>query len=251
MIVVKDAFVYIHHPKTGGTFVTEMLRKIASENNGFNIEEPPGLKHAGIGKIPEKYSNLPVVINVRNVFEHYVSRYKFEWWAEPKHAKNMFDLEKVAKIYPDFPKLSFSEFLRLFNTWSLRGRMPQKRAEKLASLNIGLNTWVLTRLITPKTIKLLEQIDELDDETLKSKFQGVRFLRTEKLNSDLYNLLKEYGIKEEKINFIIDAAPILPQKGGRGEGKLTWREYFSQEDIDFVIEKDRLYFRLFPELVEQ
>ena len=98
MIVVKDAFVYIHHPKTGGTFVTEMLRKVASENNGFSIQELPGLKHSGISKIPEEFRGLPVVINVRNVFEHYVSRYKFEWWARRKHAKSMFNLEKVAKV---------------------------------------------------------------------------------------------------------------------------------------------------------
>lgn len=251
MIVVNDAFVYIHHPKTGGTFVTEMLRKIASENNGFSILELPGLKHAGINKIPEQYRGLPVVMNVRNVFEHYVSRYKFEWWAEPKHAKNMFNLEKVAKVYPSFPKLTFTQFLRLFNDWSLRGRMPEKRVDELTRLNIGLNTWVLARLTTLNPMKLLEKIDQLKDEPLKNNFRNVYFLKTENLNADLYHLLKETGVAEEKINFIMDAPPILPQKGGRGKRELTWKNHFNQEDIDFVMEKDRMYFRLFPDLSEQ
>ena len=249
MIIVNNAFVYIHHPKTGGTFVTEMLRKVASLDNGFNIQEFSGkLKHAGINKIPEEHQHLPVVINVRNVFEHYVSRYTFRWWANPERAKNRFDLEKVLKEFPNFPELSFSEFLRLFNQWSLRRGMPEKKAKTLTKHNIGYNSWVLAQLVTRKTIKWLQSLDEMDESNLNNIFQKIRFLRTENLNAELYELLKEYKISEDKLSSILSAKPILPKKGGRGKQKETWHSYFSRDDVELAKKKDRMYFRLFPDM---
>ncbi|MCF8069628.1 MAG: hypothetical protein K9L30_13680 [Desulfobacterales bacterium] len=249
MIVFNNAFVYIHHPKTGGTFVTEMLRKIALGDDGINILELPELKHAGIKKIPSLSRNLPIVTNVRNVFEHYVSRYTFRWWADPVYSKKMFDMDKVLKIYPDFPDLTFSEFLHLFNKWSLRGTIPEKKAKALTTRKIGYNSWVLTRLTNDNPRKLLSELDTIDDDILNQKFKNIHFLKTENLNSDLFGLLQHYGIKDEKTRPILDALPILPQKGGRGKRKMTWNKYFSEDDIKFILERDRLYFRLFPDMV--
>ena len=246
MIVVKDAFVYIHHPKTGGTFVTKMLHKIASNNDDFIVEELQGLKHAGINKIPKAYQDLPVVINIRNVFEHYVSRYKFRWWADPEHSDKMFKRGKVKGIYADFPDLTFSQFLRLFNEWALR-RMPENRVKKLTNLNIGVNSWVLLRLTSKKPLEFVEEFDKLNNETLMKKFEHIHFLKTERLNDDLYSFLKKCGVKDSKISFIQNTPPILPKKGGRGKLEFTWMNYFSKEDIKFVMEKDRLYFRMFPD----
>ena len=249
MIVFNNAFLYIHNPKTGGTFVSEMLRKVVAENQSLSIYEPPELKHAGVKKIPEEYRGLPVVINVRNVFEHYVSRYTFGWWAEPEHAEKMFDMGKVLQVFPGFPKLSFSDFLALFNDWSLRRGITEKQADRLAANNMGYNSWVLTRLTRHSPLKILNAIDQLDDTALKNLFSEVRFLRTERLNVDLYDLLKDYGCEEGTIHSILSAPPILPKKGGRGSKKATWDSYFRQEDISSTMEKDRLLFRLFPDMI--
>lgn len=249
MIIVNNAFVYIHHPKTGGTFVSEMLRKLDPSEDGLRIEELSGkLKHAGINKIPDQHKHLPVIINVRNVFEHYVSRYTFRWWAATEYAKNRFNLQKVLKEFPNFPDLSFSEFLRLFNQWSFRRGMPEKRAEKLTRLNIGNNSWILAQLVTRKPLRWLQSLDEMDTSDINNVFKGVRFLRTENLNSDLYELLKEYGVSEDRLSLILNAKPILPKKGGRGIQKATWQDYFSQADIELVKQKDRMYFKLFPDM---
>ncbi len=248
MIVVNDAFVYIHHPKTGGTFVTEMLRKVSSIDKAIYIKELPGLKHAGIGKIPDEFRHLKVVTNVRNVFEHYVSRYTFGWWADPEHSNKIFKMEKVRDEYPEFPDLSFSQFLRFFNQWHLRGSMAAGRIEQLSKANIGFNSWVLTRLTSKKPAKLIQNIDDMKDDNLHKRFSKIRFLRTENLNSDLHGLLKECGADDKKILPILDAPPILPKKGGRGKKKKTWHKYFNEQDIAFIVEKDRLYFRLFPDM---
>jgi hypothetical protein len=251
MIVVNNAFVYLHHPKTGGTFVTEMLRKIASDTEGFSIQEIPGLKHAGIKKIPEEYRKLPVVINVRNVFEHYVSRFTFRWWADPEYSKKIFNLEKVKKNFPSFPELTFPEFLRLFNQWSLRRSISNRKVKMLAMYNVGYNSWVLARLATNKPMEIFKEYENLDKDVLNELFLKIRFLRTENLNTDLYGLLRDYGVKEEKISPILKAPPILPKKGGRGKKENTWDTYFTQDEIDLVKQKDRLYFGLFPDMLPE
>ena len=251
MIIVNNAFVYIHHPKTGGTFVTEMLKRVASTSKEFTIQELPGLKHAGVRKIPDEHRHLPILINVRNVFEHYVSRYTFRWWADPGHYQKRFNMEKVRKDFQDFPEIGFAEFLRLINDWSYPRNFPRKKKDKLSRLEIGYNTWTLARLLIKNPVRLLERLDELDDQQLLDEFLKVRFLRTENLNSDLYNLLKGLGLKQEILSPILDSGPILPKKGGRGKGKETWHNYFTQDDIDFVRHKDRLYFRLFPDMLQR
>ena len=246
MLIVNNDFVYIHHPKTGGTFVTEMLRNIAFETDDLNILEVPVPKHAGVRTIPPEFQRLPIVINVRNVFEHYVSRYTFRWWAEPNRAKNIFDLDKVEREYPGFPDLSFSDFLRMFNQWHLRLNESKNRAQILTNRELGYNSREFIRLSSYDPMKLLETFDALTDQELKEKFKEFHFLRTENLSQDLYNLLKTYGVRENYLTLLLNAQPILPKKGGRGELKQTWPEYFSPEDIDFVLRRDRLYFRLFP-----
>ncbi len=61
-------------------------------------------------------------------------------------------------------------------------------------------------------------------------------------------MLKEYEVDDELIDEVLEAPPILPKKGGRGIKEMTWHKYYSQDDIDFVFEKDRLYFSLFPDM---
>ncbi len=246
MIIADNAFVYIHHPKTGGTFVTEMLRQVAAQSSQLRIDEPSGLKHSGVKKIPDEFRKLQIVTNVRNLFEHYVSRYTFRWWADPTHSKQMFHLDEVKKDFPKFPDLSFSEFLRLFNHWPYRRTISSKLAQKLTDQNIGYNSWVLMRLTLNEPSKLPRKLDSMDDKRLAAKFNKIRFLHTETLNTDLCQLLRDYGVDEQYLAPILASAPILPKKGGRGAGKQTWRQYFNDADVAYVSEKDRMYFRLFP-----
>jgi hypothetical protein len=229
-----------------------MLRKVASSGTNVIVQEFSGkLKHAGVRKIPAEFQHLPVVTNVRNVFEHYVSRYTFRWWAEPKHARKVFYLEKVLEKFPTFPDLSFSEFLDLFNEWSFRRNMPPKKVETLTRYNIGYNSWCLVRLTTNKPLSLIRKVDDMDIETINAQFKRIRFLRTENLNGDLYNLMKEFVAEKEQIGSILNAPPILPKRGGRAFQKATWDSYFGERDTALVKQKDHLYFRLFPDMLPE
>ena len=70
MLMVQDSVIYLHIPKTGGTFCREFLR-----------EHYPtiaiGKKHESLARLPEMYSHLPVIASIRNPLTWYVSLYQY------------------------------------------------------------------------------------------------------------------------------------------------------------------------------
>ncbi len=107
---ITPKFVYIHMPKTGGTFVTSALlrlhncyqynstspsfftrffektlknyltgKKIEQSNSyGIIIDLPP--KHNTCHDIPKDEQNKLILSSVRNPYDWYVSQYEFSWW---------------------------------------------------------------------------------------------------------------------------------------------------------------------------
>jgi hypothetical protein len=67
VLVTRD-FVFVHLPKTGGSFIAEVCK----EHLPVERELPP---HTGAVDIPSEYARLPVFALVRNPWDWYVS-----WW---------------------------------------------------------------------------------------------------------------------------------------------------------------------------
>lgn len=248
-MIVTNKFLFIHLPKTGGTFVTKMLLDASKAVPELRAKDLVDLKHSGVRKIPDEYKALPVVINIRNVFEHYVSRYTFKWWRDPKQAERNHKMDLVKQVYPHFPELSFSEYLHFVNDWRFRNQIGARLQQLLTERNFGSISWMLARLTQMEPMKFVRNLPEMTDDELRADYAKFRFLRTESLNDDLYNLLVESGAPGEKINFILEQKPILPKRGGRGVGKETWREYFSDEDIAFVMQREAMLFKIFPYMI--
>ncbi|MDH5649356.1 MAG: hypothetical protein OEY67_06835 [Gammaproteobacteria bacterium] len=66
-------FVYLHLPKTGGTFLHDVLTAHSPET--WDIQPVPG--HGSVRDIPERYSDLPVIGFIRNPWDYYVSWYTY------------------------------------------------------------------------------------------------------------------------------------------------------------------------------
>jgi hypothetical protein len=92
MIIITKYFVFLHVPKTGGTFVTKMLRELPREwtlhdppkvyNEHFPPEfanERPARAHIRYDQVPPAFSDLPMLCFVRNPWDWYVSWYQ---WAQ-------------------------------------------------------------------------------------------------------------------------------------------------------------------------
>lgn len=274
LMVVTDNFVYLHSPKSGGTFVTEMLLAVASRVNGFSAINLTDLKHSGVRSIPDKYRHLQVVMNRRNIFSHYVSRYNYRWWTSEKRARKTLDVDRVKADYPLFPELSFSEYLRFVNHWPYRSNFSNKIQSRLEEREIGYNTWEFVRLTQQNPMATLRTFDNIPAGQLREQYSDIRFLRTELLNEDLVALLVESGIAGQELAFILENKAIIPRPGerlsieawlgylsSRVPRKFTapaqervarkatcWLEYYSAADLEFVSCRDRFYFTLFPEM---
>lgn len=74
-MLITRGFVYVHVPKTGGTFV----RKITTDtSNADFIVEHAINGHAGVNEIPTEWRHLPRLSSVRNPWDWYVSWYEYQ-----------------------------------------------------------------------------------------------------------------------------------------------------------------------------
>lgn len=78
-MLVTDKFVFGHLPRSGGTFVSEVIRKFFPSAHEIGHHLPREL-------LPREYSHLPVLGTVRNPWEFYVSLYHYVW---PKDAASI------------------------------------------------------------------------------------------------------------------------------------------------------------------
>jgi hypothetical protein len=71
-MLVTDKFVFVHLPRTGGTFVSDVIRKFFPTAHEIGHHLPREF-------LPKEYSHLPVLGTVRNPWEFYVSLYHYAW----------------------------------------------------------------------------------------------------------------------------------------------------------------------------
>jgi len=69
-MIITDKFVFVHLPRTGGTFVTEIIKKFFPSAHEIGHHMPKGL-------LPKKYAHLPTFGTVRNPWGFYVSLYHY------------------------------------------------------------------------------------------------------------------------------------------------------------------------------
>ncbi len=67
-MLVTDKFVFVHVSRSGGTFVSEVIRKFFPSTHEIGYHFPREL-------LPREHSHLPVLGTVRNPWEFYVSWY--------------------------------------------------------------------------------------------------------------------------------------------------------------------------------
>jgi hypothetical protein len=71
-MIVTDKFVFVHLPRSGGTFIAELIRKFFSGVHEIGYHLPRTF-------LPREYSHLPVLGAVRNPWDFYVSWYHHVW----------------------------------------------------------------------------------------------------------------------------------------------------------------------------
>jgi hypothetical protein len=246
MIQTPD-FVYVHEPKTGGTFVTAMLARVYGGREGAFVDAD---KHATCSEIPAEHRGKPIVSTRRNPYDRYVSQYRFGWWR--LHPDLYCGEDEMRALYPHFPDLSFGEFLHLANTRFVN--CYEGRPTGFVNRNFppgrepGWHTEQFVRFYFRDPRQAYARLDEaaLGSGSFRRDMYDVTFLPVERLNEALYELLLGFGHPPGEIDFVRSAEKVFPVEGGR-VSQDRWQSYYTPEIRDFVRTHERLLFELFPQ----
>lgn len=288
-MLVTDAFVYLHQPKTGGTFVAEMLGAI-HEARGLPMSivtvepgqegalqpVPPGhavrlmlgsrYQHGARRDIPSAYRHLPVVATLRHPYDRYISQFEFAWW---RLYPEMFGpITEVQRRYPDYPELTFGEFVRLTNEVSVR-----PSAEPGARVP-GFHTQQFIEYFfrePGQAWELLGQPDALR-AMIDRELQHLTFLDQAHLNDELAGFLEAHGYSAGEAAQVRGAGRIRPvhehtASDGWTQGyssrlgttlghrqsvepaEAVWARYLSPATRAFIADREQLLFERFPHFV--
>ncbi len=245
-MILTDKFIYIHIPKTGGTFVTSilgqlygqkqsatglsgLLARISGYLRGYIDTDRKGTKHETCSQIPLAFRSKPIVSNTRNPYDLYVSVYEFGWW------------RRESKEFNPNKKYSFTEFI------NIRNKLSEDQELRFDDLFLGFFSKKFIKFFF-KPDKQLSRIDDsyLKNSTYLEEMFPVHFLRTENLNQELYEYLQSVGYPAQEIEFIVDVPKILPPQSIRKQNQ-KWENYYTPELKKWVRMKERLLFAIFPE----
>ena len=89
-MIVTDKFVFVHLPRSGGTFISEVIRKFFSSAHEIGYHLPRVV-------LPKEYSHLPVLGGVRNPWLFYPSWY-YHQYSDTKYSPLFCSLSENRKL---------------------------------------------------------------------------------------------------------------------------------------------------------
>lgn len=252
-IVLSPRFVFLHLPKTGGSFASKMLAGVLRPRNfperllrrWFGKHYIFTNQHGTRREIPEGWRHLPVLSIVRNPYDRYVSEYFFGRW---KLMRNEWvDWEGIRRDYPRFPDLSFPEFVEIATGRLALLRQPDHRPED----RFGRYSEQFVDFFWRDPEKAYPAMDDawMAARGWEAELEGVRFLHQDSLNRELHDYLREAGYPERRVAFILDHGKIQPKAGAPSTRPQDrhWSTWYTGEARAMVRHRDRLLFSIFPE----
>lgn len=247
-MILTDDFVYIHQPKTAGTFVTRVLERLYQGGSRGPLVNTH--KHGSCSDVPDAWRGKPLITTIRNPYDRYVSQYRFAWW---RRYPDMYCGEAAMReMFPHYPELSFGEFLQLANTLFV-GRHQGKdtgfhNANFSDDRRLGWHTEQFVRFYCVHPREVFAAITEgyITEGRCRQALFPIRLLSAENLNAELHAFLRELGHAPDAIAFVRGAERIFPAEGGRAPGD-RWETYYTPELKRLVRTRERLLFQLFPE----
>lgn len=249
MLITPD-FVFIHMPKTGGTFIIEMLRLVYGA-----LAVETGRKHATCEEIPAAHRGKPIVSVIRSPFERYVSQYHYGWWKT--HPQEYCDPALIRTRFPAYPQVDFEDFVAIANRYFInvhRGVSNGYESPQLPpDLALGWHSEQFIRFFCRDPHLAFASITESDLQRghLSTYEYPVEFLRTETLNQDLADHLQHYGVDTKLLGQVRTHRPVMPEQAHEARARLHARDYFDRRLGDFVRHKEMFLFNRFPQYREE
>jgi hypothetical protein len=264
MIITKD-FVFIHMPKTGGTFVHGIFKKIIADykknfpikwywnrfSYKFNISTPiyqklnsvsyyeyPYLhvkgQHAGVSFISKKYQKLPVISVKRDPIKKVISTYYFRWWERFP----ILPLKEIKKIFPNYPNISIEEYFELTYNQEMKHFFGNDYRE-----DIGVLSWQFIRMYSTAPLFVYKNITVSNyTEYIMKYFLDVVFFEMDQLSSNFERFLKTTGFSEYS-NYFETKERIYPPGSTVKERFETPPKLLSEK----IKSKEWILYKFFPE----
>jgi hypothetical protein len=248
MIITPD-FVFVHMPKTGGTFVSQLLKQIYGEE-----AQEAAHKHATCDEIPAHVRNLPIVSVMRSPWQRYVSQYHYAWWKT--HPEAYCDPQHLTDAYKHYPNLSFAEFVDAANRFFINAHRQSESGfvnHKLSpEQQMGWHTEQFIRFFCRNPQQTFASVDaeQLAQGHLNEHEYAVHFLFTETLNRDLSQLLDACGHGTQVLAQVQEHAAVLPDDAFEQRPERSMNEYYDDALCAFLLRREQLLFKRFPRYTE-
>lgn len=274
-MLIAPEFVFVHAQKTGGSFVSDVIRNLLCPDQRLHIfyklDRKYGIRlplfpyryrelrvnrrgqHAWCNDIPAADRTKPIVSIIRNPFDFYVSAYTFGWWKRDldhgirKGSDGFFrDVDEIKRKHPDYAKWDFPQFLA--TTWESSLWVTRTLASHPNARNLGMLSHRFVYFYCTDHDYVFEAAHDPGRfvARVKENLHDVHFLRQDRLNQDLHDFLLSVGYPAEKVAFIAEKGRVNASKR-----KDDFREYYDKRLEQQVREKDALIFELFPDFEKE
>ncbi len=220
MLITSD-FVMLNFPKTGSSFARLVIRHLYSrrksyvrrslsnlgfwkpsilelmmpkidEANTYGIED----QHGTLRQIPFEHRNKQIISITRSPFSRYESTYLFRWWEKYPPA----DPQKIREKFPNFPKLSFSEYYEMIHDFGRENRLQGITP----NIELGFHTIQFIQFYFREPETVLKKIDGdyIESQKYKEDMGNIYFIHQESLRKELKQFLIHIGIPQHEAEFI-------------------------------------------------
>lgn len=257
MIICND-FIVLNFPKSGSTFVREMIKEIYKKHHSKDILNRIAYKvklkqlpykelllpnfqspnarnrehtgqHGAYCQIPVEHIHKPILTVARNPYELFMTSYNVKWWSWYYPDEK----EQLLKLFPNFPDLELNEYIQL----------SKLSVEKQNETNIGLLTVQFIRMYFKEPEKILRSISEdyiNSNEYRKDIAENITFINQEHLNEELAGYLLQFGFKKNETDFIRTHVKVNVTKHSLPNKEMIW----TNEAIEFVNQSERFLFKI-------
>ena len=232
-MIVTDKLVFVHLPRTGGTFVSEVIAKF------FPSAREIG-HHLPRERLPREYSHLPVLGTVRNPWEFYVSLYHY---LSRRHAASPLFSWMTQNGTLNFEG-SIRNILNLgVNDERLNALIPMlpEQVDYSRRLIPNVSKDVMSRVrgtgVSYYTFRFNEMFGNVDD---------MFCCRLETLNQDLVNFFEKIGVLTSELR---DYVLCLGKKNPSEH--LHYSTYYTPDLAELVSIRDRQLIERFKYVFEQ
>lgn len=217
-MLVAAHFLVLNLPKSGSSFVRAVVKDLYRRRRGRypawwphrsgsdrflkelilpNVRLPGRSRdqHGIAAQIPRRFRDRPIVSVIRDPYAKLVSDYRFRWWATYPPLPPA----ELARLFPQFPGLSFDEYLRLSDHVAARKVVATTGAGPSTALGNLTVEFVQFFFRDPATALRRMSDDYVASGAFRADMAPVAFLRQERLNEELADFLARHGFAAAEV----------------------------------------------------